>query len=398
MNKAKNHYDIIIIGGGISGYGFAFNSAIKGQNTLVIEKSSRIGGSLWSEQLDSDFWFEMGAHTCYNSYASLIEIIEKLKLEDMMLPRVKVPYRVFNNEKLISFFKTLNLPSFIFSLPSAFFVNKEGLSIKEYYSRIVGKENYNKIVGSLISAVPSQNADDFPATMLFKKRGRNKKYLRSFSIKNGLQTIVNSIAAMPNITTMTETEALAVEQIDKQFVVKINDDQTIKANMLAVATPPKTASKLLEKTFPNLSSVLNKIKITKMDSLGVIVKKEKLQIESVAGIVPVNDIFHSAVSRDCIPDNKYRGFTFHFHDELTHETKIKRIKEVLRISDDDIVHIAKNHSELPSPTIDHNKIVNQIDSEISEKKLAIIGNYLNGLAIEDCLLRSKSEFNRIESV
>ena len=65
-------YDCIIIGAGISGISFAASLKDKCQNILIVEKENRIGGHIQSyiSKTDDNFWFELGAHTCYNAYTS----------------------------------------------------------------------------------------------------------------------------------------------------------------------------------------------------------------------------------------------------------------------------------------------------------------------------------------
>jgi UDP-galactopyranose mutase len=67
--------DAIVVGGGVSGLAFAFHAAAAGRRVLLVEAAPRLGGCLDSRRLDGGFWFEMGAHTCYNSYGALLELV-----------------------------------------------------------------------------------------------------------------------------------------------------------------------------------------------------------------------------------------------------------------------------------------------------------------------------------
>ncbi len=53
--------------------------------------------------------------------------------------------------------------------PRMFSLKKTGQSVESYYSKIVGKRNFDKVFQRLFNAVPCQRANDFPADMLFKK-------------------------------------------------------------------------------------------------------------------------------------------------------------------------------------------------------------------------------------
>ena len=53
---------------------------------------------------------------------------------------------------------------------------------------------------------------------------------------------------------------------------------------------------------------------------------------------------------------------------------------------------------LPSPVIGHDRVVAELDRMLAGQRLALTGNYFEGLAIEDCVLRSRSEWARIAAV
>ena len=84
---------------------------------------------------------------------------------------------------------------------------QEGHSVREYYSRLVGRRNYERVLGPMLSAVPSQSADNFPSDMLFKKRERRKDVMRSFTVAGGLKSIVEGLVRHPNIEVKTSCAA-----------------------------------------------------------------------------------------------------------------------------------------------------------------------------------------------
>ena len=86
-------HEIIVVGGGVSGLSLAYFSAAAGRETLLIEAQSRLGGCIETKRLGQDFWFELGAHTCYNSYGTLIRLLEGCGLSRELLSRAKVPFR-----------------------------------------------------------------------------------------------------------------------------------------------------------------------------------------------------------------------------------------------------------------------------------------------------------------
>ena len=50
---------------------------------------------------------------------------------------------------------------------------------------------------------------------------------------------------------------------------------------------------------------------------------------------------------------------------------------------------------LPSPVLGHDRVVGELDRMLAGSRLALTGNYFEGLAIEDCVQRSRAEWARV---
>lgn len=388
-------YGLIVVGGGISGLSLAHYASRAGIETLLLEKSPEAGGCLSTMRSVSDFWLELGAHTCYNSYGRLLGIIEDCGIREKLQSREKVPFRMLVDGKVKSIPSELDFLELICSAPRIFTLSKSGRSVASYYSGIVGKKNFERVIGPALSAVPSQRADDFPADMLFKKRERRKDVMKKFTLQGGLQTIAEAVVSDNRIDIITEAEAGSIKSENSQFTVSVKDKGEFSADNLGLAVPPHVASQLLKDILPVVSEKLSGIKVAKVESLGAIVKKKAVALPPFAGLIPVNDLFFSVVSRDIVADDNYRGFTFHFRPGLEYERKKSRIKEVL--GTDKFEALSENSAFIPSPALGHGNIVNDIDRLVGAKRVFITGNYFDGLAIEDCVARSSMQFGRLIS-
>ena len=60
-----------------------------------------------------------------------------------------------------------------------------------------------------------------------------------------------------------------------------------------------------------------------------------------------------------------------------------------------LLHLAEKKVSLPSPALGHGEGVAEIDRCLAGTRLAVTGNYFEGLAIEDCVLRSYAEWRRV---
>ncbi|MGC2423885.1 MAG: FAD-dependent oxidoreductase [Nitrospirota bacterium] len=407
--------DMAIIGAGISGLSFAHYCAKNGLETVVLEKAERVGGCFHSHRFGADpkpvdrtedFWLELGAHTCYNSYASLINVIEEAGIIKELIPREKAPFKMLSGGKLKSIPSMLDFMELLLCAPRMLTAKKSGETMESYYSKIVGKKNYSRVFGPVFDAIISQGANDFPADALFKKRPRRKDILKSFTLTRGLSTITDAIAGEPGITVLTGREVISVAEDSDGYLVTAAGGEEIRSKYLTLAVPPPAAARALHAGFPDLSAHLAKIKVKSVETVGVMLRKESCKAEPVAGIIPAvssgptgapGEDFFSGVSRDVVKDSRYRGFAFHFRPGLlSMGQKLNKIARIINVTPEQILQTAeKRNNVIPSLTLGHDEWVRETDRLLAGRSLFITGNYFDGVAIEDCVTRSASEFARL---
>ncbi len=394
-------YDLVVIGAGISGLSLAYCAARKGMSTLVLEKNGAVGGAFHSHRIPDDggdFWLELGAHTCYNSYRNLIALIEGCGMTGRLTRREKVPFRVLRNATVQSIPSQLNYLELLVSVPKIFVTKKAGLSVSDYYKRIVGKQNFERVFAHAFNSVLSQNTTDFPADMLFKKRQRRKDILKSFTLEGGLQSICATVAGMPGLQTVTGVAIEQVQASGNDFQIVTEDGNAYAARAAALATPAPVAADLLKGLLPDVAARLSGIELRAVESIGVVVEKEKPSLDPLAGLIATDEAFFSVVSRDTVPHPRYRGFTFHFQPgRLDREAKLARIAGVLGVTHGEIAQVAEKENAIPALRVGHEETVRAVDSMIAGKGLLLTGNYFAGVAIEDCVSRSFAEFQRLEA-
>jgi oxygen-dependent protoporphyrinogen oxidase len=398
--------DVVIIGAGLSGLSLASYCARAGLTTTVLEKEQRVGGSFHSHRPNGKadgFWLELGAHTCYNSYRNLLDLVEYHHVDEQMLPREKVPFKMLVDNQIKSVFTQLNYPELLLSLPGLLYQKKADRSVDSYYSSILGKNNYQRVLRHFFNAVPSQSTEEFPADALFKSRSRRKDVLKSYTFAGGLQSIVDGIAGTDTIEFLTGKEPESIEFADKLYIVKLNDGTCYETATLAVATPAPVAANLLQSVHPELSGYLARIQTANINSVALVLDKKLVRFPPVAGIISPNDLFYSIVSRDTVADDNYRGLTFHFKPEISKEQdQLRRISEILGVTTSQITDIHTKQNQLPSLRVGHYNLVDEIDRTLASQQqagqqLIVTGNYFSGVAIEDCVSRSLSEFERINT-
>lgn len=389
--------DVIVVGAGVSGMSFAHHCAKSGLDTLVLEKGGSAGGCLQSHRYDDGFWFELGAHTCYNSYRELLSIIEDRLGLDHVMERERLPFRLLVGGELTSIGRELSIWRLLLSALRLPVAVKAGHSVAEYYGRIVGARNYERVFGPLLSAVPSQRADAFPADMLFKRRTRRRDIARSFTLRGGLQSVVDAVAEDPHVTLRLGSQVTAVEGTERGVRIRLDGEEALEARHVVMAVPPPVGAQLLREAAPALASALGRIRSVTVRSVGVVVRKDATTVERVAGIVPVDGEFFSAVSRDVVGHPELRAFTFHLGPAVSEEEGIRTAIKVLGVDRPQLVDVVCREVVLPSPCVGHEEIVSEIDRATAQSPFLVTGNYFGGLAIEDCVIRSKQEASRLSA-
>ncbi|MGB5064012.1 MAG: FAD-dependent oxidoreductase [Candidatus Competibacter sp.] len=392
--------DLLIIGAGISGLSMAHYATIAGLNVLVLEQEDRVGGCLHSHRFSGGldgFWLELGAHSGFNSYGNLLAILERIGLLGRLQRRAKVGFRMFAGGAVKSIPSQLYFPA----LPLAPFrllgLIKTGRTVADYYGHIVGRRNYAAVFEPAFNAVICQPAGEFPADSLFQARSRRKDVPRSFTLPGGLQTIADTLAGQAGIPVELGQSAREIRRDDEGFVVR-TDHAEYSARALCLATPVVAATALLRVPFPDIAGRLAEIDIAKVESVGVALPAARLSLPPVAGLIGRGEPFYSAVSRDTVPDANWRGFTFHFRPGvLGEEEKVERIAQVFGIDHAllESGNVVSKPNQLPALRVGHGERAEELNQALAGNRLALTGNYFSGVAIEDCVTRSRAEFERL---
>lgn len=399
--------DVIVLGGGVSGLSYAFRAARAGRRVLLVEREAgRVGGCLHTHRRDDGFWFELGAHTTYNSYGGLLEMVEAAGLLGGLVERgpARGRFALGRDGRWLwltppKVLRELGWLEAAVHFPVGILGGRRGKTVAAYFGGLVGPRNYRRVLAPFLAAVPSQSADGFPAEgpgSLFKKRPRREDLPRSFGIEGGLQAIADAVAALPGIEVLGGAEARRVSRAGARFAVELGDGRIVEAEGCAVATPPPVAAALLDRDWPEVAAVLRRIATVTVETLGVVVPRERVALPEVAFLVPADDDYHSAVTRDPFPDERWRAFAFHFKGgRATREEKLRKASAALGVAAADFADVVEAARTLPSPAVHHAEIVAALDAALRGERLALTGNYFDGLAIEDCVQRSFAEWRRV---
>ncbi|MES9992083.1 MAG: FAD-dependent oxidoreductase [Candidatus Thiodiazotropha sp.] len=388
--------DLLVVGAGISGLGMALMARCRGVQSLVLEASGHLGGAINSHRFYTDegvFWAELGSHTCYNSYGNLLQLLQETGQLASLQPKQKLRYRLHSEGELRSIPSQLSFLELLGVLPRLWLSGKQGRTVADYFGHIIGRRNFKRVLGPALDAVICQPAADFPADAIFRKKPRRKEIVRSFTGPEGLQSFIEGMASQLEIRLHSPVIDL---QRDGDHYRVVIEDQTIKAKSVALAVAPDVAAGILAGSMPDLATQLEAIEMAAIESHSVLLRADRLDIPPLAGIIGVADDFYSAVSRDLVPDEHYRAFTFHFRPNAVDEAgRLQRISEVLGVEPGAFESHVSCENRLPALRLGHAERVSRIDKALQGGSLALTGNWFSGVSIEDSLIRSSEECERL---
>lgn len=390
------HFDCIVIGGGVSGLVAAARMARGGGSVRVLEAETRLGGCIRSWRPREDFWLELGAHTAYNSYAPLLEALdERGRLEDL-LPREKVGYRFVEADgRLTSPLARLNFLEAALHLPLGMFRAKTGQSVAQWFSGLLGRGNYRRLLAPAFAAVLSQPADDFPAAWLFRKKPRMQRAPRKYTFSGGLQGLIEALTEGAPYSVQTGAGVRSIAASGSGFRVE-TDTGALNCAQLVLAVPVDVAAALLAEVYPEVARRLARFPMAGSEAMGVVLAAERSALPPLAGLIGADDSFWSVVTRDPVPHQNLRGYTFHFRPGLLDRAgKLARIAKVLGTSPEAFIHVEEADNRLPAAGVEHVGLAGEALALLAPEPLALVGNYLNGLSIGDCAERAVLETDRL---
>lgn len=395
---SNSQYAHVVIGGGISGLGAAHFAHRAGVDTLVLEREERVGGCMQTHRFrDLDgFWVEAGSHSCFNSYGHLLGILEDLGLLGAVTAKTKQSYLLWRNGERRKVLSALHPVELAVSLPRLFALDKRACSVAEYYGRAFGRRNYRDLFAPAFRSVICQNADDFPAEALFRKKPRRADVLRSFTMPAGLSDIPEAIATQAGLTVRRGQGVAAILPDGDRFHVQLDDGASLGCDFLTLAVPPDICARLLGGVQPAAAGLIRRIGIAEIDSLLLAFDKAHLKLPELAGLISIDGAFFSAVSRDFIADPRWRGFAFHFPGgTLGQDQRIAAACEALGVRPADVAAVAHATNRLPRLRKGHQDLMQQLDARLAGGRLAITGNWFLGVSVEDCLTRGHAEHQRL---
>ena len=449
MNKDSTK-SIGIIGGGISGLTAAFLLKNKGFEVVLFEKSGRVGGNIETVEIDG-FKIEYAPNSLLKSLR-LVDLIKALNLETEVLAANAVNKKRYVLQNGV----VKSLPMSVakmaaddyFSLKARLRLLKEPFvrtkspeneSVAEFFERRFGREIVERAADPFIAGIYAGNPEnlsvkaafprlyelerDYGSLLIGSLRSKAEKadanFPRTFSFRNGVQTLTDKLAESLGESIKTDTNVLKIEKLsDGKWCVVTDSNETI-FDALIISTPAESAAKLIKNLDANLSEQLNQIYYPPVAMVFFGVKKENLaqNLDGFGFLVPslekrkiLGTIWNSAVFENRAPDGNHLLTTFvggarnaelfEKSDEQLFEIVFEELNSILGLRvKPEFTHIKRWRKAIPQYLLGYEKIENGIEEfQRKNKGIHFCSNFYKGISVGDCVKNAYKTAAEIEEI
>ncbi len=358
---------ISILGGGISGLSAAYYALKKYPQAKItlFEKSDRLGGWIETTEVDG-FLFERGPRTfVVGRCPLLLEMIHELGLE--------VRYSEPGKRYLLHRGKVRPLRSFWHVLAGAMcrhFVlpngKREDETVYEFGCRRFGRKATELFLDPLAKGIYGGDIRTLSKQACFPSLFHRPKDTRLFTLKNGLQSLVDALARLP---------------ID----IRLNTSGTLdSADLVISALPAPEISRLSGIEFLVRYEPIHVVNLGYRGSVlplkgyGYLVPSQ--ENESLLGMIWDTEIF--SVEGQTKVTAMVRG-------DKPLETALGAMRRHLGVTQQSLATLTKQ-TWLPQYEVGHSLQVKRFEATMRQKwpQVRVVGNFLAGPAVESCLRTS----------
>lgn len=283
MNSADNNqYDLIVVGGGITGLVSAYLASRDGKKVAVVESANNFGGLLNTFEI-AGTKLEFFYHHFFTHDAELNWLIKELEIDDKLIFR-PTTMGVFRNKKIYPFnnitdlfkFKPINWVDKIkFGLTSMYlgkvatWKNNENISAKTWFEKWSGKSTAQSLWTPMLNIKFGPYAPVVPlAWMVGRMRqrlgSRKKGDERLGYLEGSLQVMLDALlAAMKknNVSLLNNTHLERIEFENKEIKqLHFKGGNTLKSNQYLFTLPSCYFASFLQNELPEYAAAVNQIK------------------------------------------------------------------------------------------------------------------------------------------
>lgn len=432
--------DVLVIGAGLSGLTAAYQLNQAGRQVVVLEAADQAGGMIQTRS-ESGFIYEAGPNTFPSTASAILDLCTRLSLQPEPAQAAHKRYLYLNQQltalpqKPWEIFTTPVLsPAGKLRLLQEPFISQtaaEDISISRFFTRRLGAELVEHLVDPFISGIYAGDTKQLslPAVFpqlweweqtsggLFKalfgakkkspKQKRAKMKLLSFS--GGLQTLTDALCrALPPHAIHTGQHVLRIEKNEAGYTAHLASGEAWSASGVILATPAFVSAELLKDLAPAASQALAEVPYNGLAVVHAGFRKEALphSLDGFGFLIPRREkvtLLGSIWASSLFPNRAPEGAALlsHFiggahHPEIL-ELPPKHIQQ--RVLDDlgtvfktqvapepCFSRVLRYPKAIPQYTLGHLKRIRTLESALQTlPRLALCGNYLHGVALNQCV-------------
>jgi oxygen-dependent protoporphyrinogen oxidase len=436
---------VAVIGGGISGLGVAYALARAGIPFRLIESAPTVGGMIRSERVNG-FLIEHGPNSALNASMDVETVINELGLlpdRVFAAPMSRKRYVVKHNRLvplpmgLVEFLRTplwsgrakARLLGEPFTAPPP--AGEE--SIASFVSRRIGHEFLEYAVDPFVSGVYAGDPERLSVQATFPKLAALERYhgglirgaiagIRKpraprprqrgiYSFREGLGQLPSAISARLAELLWCNTRVTGLTRRRDGFSVEVERDNTrmtLDADRVVIATPAYVAADLVRPLVPELADDLSAIEYAPiavvvtafdcaavthpLDGFGCLVPR--LERRTLLGSLWNSSLFPGRAPEGAVLLSNFVGGARHaeLFDRPDEELTLLVIEDLGRLlgvtGRPTWTRVIRHRLAIPQYVIGHAARVERIEQTTARiPGLSLVGNYLRGVAVGDCLER-----------
>lgn len=415
---------VIILGGGISGLSLAYylSKQKKHFDIQLIEKKESLGGWIDSTHF-SGFFFEKGPRLLRGKEGeALFSLITELGLKnEIVFPNPKERGRYLWAEGRLRKMSLLSWSLIKGALKERFIkpLQEGDESVWEFacrrFNRMIAQEVFDPLVVGMCGGDAKEISMKLAFPRLKKLETEYGSLLRgfyktgyfsfpnpsTFSLKEGIKTVIEKLEKETDIPFHYNEEVVSIHPKKEGFEVR-SLKKTYESDYLFSALPCSEIGKLFIPQLLDIpirgTTVLHfayQRNVLKGKGFGYLVPS--VEKENLLGVIFDSNLFpqhNTSSSEEARATIFLNGHPF--SDEEAYYFSLRALERHLKITDQPVVSkILKMENSFPQLCVGHEEFMKRILKGIEEKypHFYLVGNYLYGIGVGDCVERAKSVAN-----
>jgi len=431
--------NILILGAGISGLSAAYYLKKKDPSchVTILEKQQRAGGWIKSSDLNG-FFFEMGPRIFKVSKSQdLLQLIEEVGLskEIILASGAKDRHILWNGklEKLpqsaISFLLSPLTRNLVFPILTEW--KKKPLSIsdesiREFILRRFGKDVLDRLIDPLTQGIYAADPSELSIRSCFgalknyedkygsvtrgvwnevikKKKDPNVVLPKSslFTLNGGVERLIITLQKQSSCAIEYGQEVESLARNNGKFTVKTQDKEWI-ADSVFIALPVSQVPKILTHLLPDIAREVSEVPSACITSVLVGFKKDVLALKGFGYLVPTGEnlpILGAVFDSKSFTEKQETRITImlkgsgYTPEEIETQVSLSLENHLKISSSPDLLHVHVSENAVPKFLVGHKEKMAFIDRDVKRDYpgLYLLGNYLQGVSVSDCIKRSRNQ-------